>query len=129
MSLQVRIEDTASARVVVAPAGKLDAMSHVDFDHALDGVLARMPAGGTLVIDLVALDYISSAGLRSLFRARKAMRAKGGHSLLLHAQPQVRKVFEIIKAVPVHEVFASVAELDAYLDDMQRQVIEGSRDD
>jgi hypothetical protein len=29
----------------------------------------------------------------------------------------------------VHEVFASVAELDAYLDDMQRQVIEGSRDD
>jgi sigma-B regulation protein RsbU (phosphoserine phosphatase) len=36
----------------------------------------------------------------------------------------VRKVFDIVKAVPVNEVFASTEELDDYLDRMQRQVIE-----
>jgi len=34
----------------------------------------------------------------------------------------VKKVFDIVKAVPVKEVFASVAELDNYLDHIQRTV-------
>ena len=129
MSLQVRIEAAIAARVVVRPIGKLDAVTCQEFDQALDRVLAQMPPGGTLVIDLVDLEYVSSAGLRSLFRARKAMRTQGGQSLLVHAQPQVRKVFEIVKAVPVHEIFSSVEELDAYLADMQRKVVEGNADD
>ena len=128
MSLQVRIDATTAARVVVRPIGKLDAVSCQEFDRALDGVLAQVPRGGTLVIDLVDLEYVSSAGLRSLFRARKTMRANGGFSLLVHAQPQVRKVFEIVKAVPVHEIFRSVEELDAYLAEMQRKVVEGDTD-
>ena len=128
MSLQVRIDAAIAERVVVRPIGKLDAVSCQEFDRALDGVLAQAPRGGTLVIDLAELEYVSSAGLRSLFRARKAMRAKGGFSLIVHAQPQVRKVFEIVKAVPVHEVFRSVEELDAYLAEMQRKVIEGETD-
>jgi anti-sigma B factor antagonist len=125
MSLEIRIDGTVPARTTIAPAGKLDAATYLDFDHKLDQALARIPAGGTLVVDLARLEYISSAGLRSLFRARKAMKIKGGHSLVVHAQPQVRKVFEIVKAVPVHEVFSSIAELDAYLDDMQRKVVDG----
>ena len=128
MSLQVRIDAAVATRVVVRPIGKLDAVTSPEFDRALDGVLAQAPRGGTLVIDLVDLEYVSSAGLRSLFRARKAMRTNGGFSLLVHAQPQVRKVFEIVKAVPVSEVFSSVEELDAYLADMQRKVVEGDID-
>ena len=125
MSFQVSVEQAQTARIVLRPSGRLDATSYKEFDQALDGALARMPHGGTLVIDLADLEYISSAGLRSLFRGRKVMRANGGHALLVHAQPQVRKVFEIVKAVPVHEVFRNVEELDAYLADMQRKVVEG----
>ena len=128
MSLEVRIDAAIAERVVVRPIGKLDAVSCQQFDRALDGVLAQAPRGGTLVIDLAELEYVSSAGLRSLFRARKTMRTNGGFSLIVHAQPQVRKVFEIVKAVPVHEVFRSVEELDAYLAEMQRKVVEGDTD-
>ncbi len=128
MSFQVRTDQADPRRVVIRPAGKLDAMSYREFDQALDKVLEQAPRGSTLVIDLVDLEYISSAGLRSLFRARKAMRTNGGFSLIVHAQPQVRKVFEIVKAVPVHEVFSSVEELDAYLAEMQRKVVEGDND-
>jgi anti-anti-sigma factor len=125
MSLDIRIDNAVPSRTTIAPAGKLDATTYLDFDRKIDLALAQVPTGGTLVFDLAKLEYISSAGLRSLFRARKAMKIKGGHSLLLHAQPQVRKVFEIVKAVPVHEVFSSIEELDAYLDDMQRKVVDG----
>ena len=50
------------------------------------------------------------------------MHDRDGRTLLLNPQPQVKKVFEIVKAVPVAEVFASVTELDQYLDHMQRQI-------
>jgi len=128
MSLAIRVDESKLPRVTVSLAGKLDAMTYLDFDRSLDVVLAKIPRHGTLVLDLAELDYISSAGLRSLFRARKAMKAIGGHSLIVNTQPQVQKVFEIVKAVPVNEIFRNAAELDAYLDAMQKKVVSGEED-
>ncbi|HEX7110823.1 MAG TPA: anti-sigma factor antagonist, partial [Mizugakiibacter sp.] len=36
---------------------------------------------------------------------------------------------DIVKAVPLNEVFASVQELDAYLDRIQRQVLRADAED
>jgi hypothetical protein len=48
------------------------------------------------------------------------------HSRFVISQPspQVRKVFDIVKAVPLNSIFSSTAELDEYLDHMQRKVSE-----
>jgi sigma-B regulation protein RsbU (phosphoserine phosphatase) len=129
MNLEIVINNLQPMRTTVALGGKLDAMSYLDFDKRIDPVIAQIPRGGTLVLDLASLDYISSAGLRSVFRARKAMKAHGGQSLVVNTQPQVRKVFDIVKAVPVNEIFSTVAELDAYLDQMQKKVLKGEEDD
>ncbi len=129
MNLEIVINNLQPMRTTVALAGKLDAMSYLDFDKRIDPVIAQIPRGGTLVLDLASLNYISSAGLRSVFRARKAMKAHGGQSLVVNTQPQVRKVFDIVKAVPVNEIFSTVAELDAYLDQMQKKVLKGEDDD
>ena len=109
--------------------GRLDALTFGDFDGGAAPVLEQMGQGGTVVLDLSALDYISSAGLRSIAKIRKAMRAREGHTLLVNPQPQVRKVFEIVKAVPVSDVFSSVEELDVYLDRIQRRVLSGEDED
>jgi len=39
----------------------------------------------------------------------------------------VQKVFDIVKAVDVKAVFRDLAELDEYLDEMQRRVTRGSQ--
>jgi hypothetical protein len=44
---------------------------------------------------------------------------------LVNAQPQVQKVFDIVRATDLTAVFTSVQELDRYLDAMQRKVVEG----
>lgn len=128
MTLSLHHEFPATDRVVVHVGGRLDAMSFGEFDEAMLALLPRLGDGGTVVVDLAGLEYVSSAGLRSFARIRKSMRTRNGHTLLLNPQPQVRKVFDIVKAVPVNEVFTSTQELDAYLDRMQRQITEGDDD-
>ena len=125
MTLSLRSEKHGSNRVTLYLQGRLDASTFGDFDAEATTLLSRLDDGATVVLDLGALDYISSAGLRSFARIRKGMRARNGHTLLVNLQPQVRKVFEIVKAVPVSEIFVSVQELDDYLDGIQRRIISG----
>ncbi|MEV8522168.1 STAS domain-containing protein [Dyella marensis] len=129
MSFSLHTDGLSPQRATLRLHGRLDAMTFGDFDGGAAPVLEQMGQGGTVVLDLAALDYISSAGLRSIAKIRKLMRAREGHTLLVNPQPQVRKVFEIVKAVPVSDVFSSVEELDVYLDRIQRKVLSGEDED
>lgn len=122
MTFKLNVENESPHRTIFHLHGRLDAQTFNDFDLAMLDELPRIPEGSTLVLDLSELVYISSAGLRSIARIRRTMRAHNGHTLLLNPQPQVRKVFDIVKAVPLNEVFANAQELDAYLDLMQRKI-------
>ncbi|HWU77831.1 MAG TPA: STAS domain-containing protein [Rhodanobacter sp.] len=125
MTLNLHSDISAPNRATMHVSGRLDAMTYGELDRAMLELLPKVADGGTMVIDLEGLEYVSSAGLRSFAKIRKSMKARGGHTLLIHPQPQVRKVFDIVKAVPVSEVFSSTQELDAYLDRMQRRITEG----
>lgn len=121
--LSLRIESAAGPYQRVFLAGRLDGTTHGELDLAL----APLLNDGTHILEfnLAGLEYISSAGLRSIFRARKALGAHAGRVLVMQPTPPVRKVFELVKAVPVEEVFASQEELDTYLAAIQAKVASG----
>jgi anti-anti-sigma factor len=119
MDLKVDISDRQALTKQVAVDGKLDTTTSPQFDEAIAPALSS--DANVIVLDLANLTYISSAGLRSVFKTRKAMEARNGALLLVNVQPQVQKVFDIVKALPSQSVFKSVAELDEYLDYMQRK--------
>lgn len=127
MSLNIHLLSADGPARRVALSGRLDTNTYQALDEKLAPLLGSEVT--SLVLDLAGLEYISSAGIRSLFKARKALAAHGGKVLVANPQPQIRKVFDLVKAVPMNEIFASVAEADAYLDAMQRQVLEGSETD
>jgi anti-anti-sigma factor len=123
MSLKVRVEEGRSLTKTLVLEGRLDHESVDAFDKELDAVLGS--AVKIVVFDLTRLEYITSAGLRSIFRAQKVMNARAGKTVLLDPQPQVQKVLDIVKMPELGKVFRSVQELDAYLDAMQKKVAEG----
>lgn len=127
MDLQIHIDPPRGDSQRVALAGRLDTHSYDELDRQLAPLLASDIL--SLVLDLSGLEYISSAGIRSVFKARKALSARGGKVLVANLQPQIAKVFDIVKAVPMGEVFTSVAEADAYLDAMQQKVLRGDDED
>jgi anti-anti-sigma factor len=116
-----------------AGALRLALRGYLDSNTApqLDKRLAEASADGsaTLIVDLAELRYISSAGISVLLRARKAQAKTGGRVLILNPQPQIRKVFEIVKTIPLTEVFESPEELDDYLAALQRRMLEGEGSD
>lgn len=127
MSLSIEIFPAANGNQRIALAGRLDTHTFGDLDTQLEPLLASSIQ--SLVMDLAGLDYISSAGVRSIFKARKALSERGGKVVVVNPQPQIQKVFDVVKAVPLDQIFSSVEEADAYLDAMQKKVIQGDNDD
>ena len=123
MALTVRVTQDHSFSRTVHLGGRLDSESAPLLERELD-TFAGAPLD-VLIFDLEQLEYISSAGLRTIFATRQALAARSGRLVLLHARPQVQKVFDIVKATDLAAVFSSVEELDRYLDVMQRKVVEG----
>jgi anti-anti-sigma factor len=102
--------DKSKSVARVSLAGALNTDTAPDFDQELQKVVAQ--GLDLTVLDMKELDYISSAGLRVIFKAAKQTNRK----------PHIDKVFEILKALPDMAVFANDQELDDYLDTMQSKV-------
>lgn len=86
-------EERGDAALVIALAGRLDSNSSGE----LEKVLLRHVAEGTrrVVIDLLAVEYISSAGLRVLLLAANRLRPLGGQVMLCAMGRPVREVFDL----------------------------------
>lgn len=73
--------------------GRLDADSAPEAETAVKDIIQ---AGSLrLLFDLSEMDYISSAGLRVILMAVKALRAKQGQVVLCGLTPYVKEIFDV----------------------------------
>ena len=70
------------------------------------------------------LSYISSMGVSTILNARKSAEQKGAAFVMTNLKPQIKAVFDIIKALPDVCVFENMEEADRYLTQMQKKAIE-----
>jgi anti-anti-sigma factor len=119
MPLKITVDQSSAPTLTLV--GRLDTDTAPELDSALSKLLERKGIK-RLVFEVSGLDYLSSAGIRCFVRARKAIEPGGGTVAVVNPQPGVRKVLDIVKAIPAKGIFASVAELDEYLDAIQQQV-------
>jgi anti-anti-sigma factor len=124
MVLRIQTEQGRSFTTTLRLAGRLDNESVADLDREVNKILDSPLK--VLVFDLGGLEYVSSAGLRTFFRAQRSLKQRAGKVLFLNLQAQVQKVFDIVKAADLDAVFRNVRELDAYLDVMQKRITEGT---
>ena len=120
MMLDIGISEIGQGGRRVALRGRLDNLTAPALEERLAPLLESV-AVTALVFDLGGLEYISSAGVRTFVQARRALERRGGGIAVANVQPAVRRVFDIVKALPSLDTFADDAELDAYLERMQRQ--------
>ena len=127
MPLIVSTVQKAKDAFVVEPSGQIDGNTYGILEKELDAIVDQAPS--LIALDLAAVDYLSSAGIRVILKTKKALAAGGGRLVFMHLQPQIRKVFEIIEALPSMRVFKDIQEMDEYLDRIQKKITGEISDD
>ena len=126
MTLLVTSRQKALRAYVVTLNGEINGQTYPVLENKLDQLLEEHPA--LIVLDMADVTYMSSAGIRVILKTKKTLSANTGKLVFMNLQPQIRKVFEIINALPSMRVFKDLREMDAYLDQMQRKITGSNRD-
>lgn len=127
MPLTITTKEQKPGLIEVALGGRLDTETYPQLEKKLAEVFAGQVRAVRFEMSL--LDYISSMGIRVLFKAFKTLKGKKAMFLMVNPQPQIKKVLEIAQALPPEAVFASVQEADAYFDAMQKKALGQGGDD
>ena len=83
--------------MLVTVTGRVDHTNAEDFIAELTGCTAETAEGGGMVIDLTDLEFITSAGLRALLLAQRALEGRGAKLVISGVAGVVREVFRISK--------------------------------
>ena len=104
----------------VRMSGALDLSSAPQAAKTLTALVATNPK--VVAIDLGKLVFIDSTGISLLLKTRRDLEAKGGSVFITIMQPSIRKVFDIVNALPGTAVFSNMKEMDEYLKGIQEKI-------
>ncbi|MDQ3026496.1 MAG: STAS domain-containing protein [Pseudomonadota bacterium] len=111
--------------IAVHVAGRLDQDTCEAFRGQLMGFVdAAGRDGGAIVLDLSALEYVSSAGLRCFMLASRQAKAQHGRIFVAALQPMVSEIFEISHFNLVFQVFPTLGDAMAAVSPEAAQAFE-----
>ncbi len=120
MRLAVTLKQTEPEVITLTLRGPLNDETCTLLDREVSRALTAPLR--TLVLDMAGVDFVTSAGIGTIMKARTSLARKNADLAMVGLQPQVRKVFDIIRVLPMMPVFQDRAELDEYLGTIQRQM-------
>jgi anti-sigma B factor antagonist len=123
MPLKVTVQDKGDGTYLIFPEGSIDANTFMTLQNEIDAILAKSPK--VIIFNMLDVKYVSSAGVGVVLLAEQELQPKNGRVLMVNLQPQIKKVFDIVKALPEQQIFSSLEEMDRYLDEVQRKVRDG----
>ena len=106
-------ERTEDGLVMITPRGKIDTLTAKGFETKLMEHVSK--GRGSLLVDMSAVDYVSSFGLRSLLIVAKQMAPLGRKLVLFGANDAVMEVLRvsgflrIIQVVPDRDAAMAMA--------------------
>jgi anti-sigma B factor antagonist len=97
-----------AAYAVVVLTGEVDATNSDELYDVLESVVLRLPR--LLVVDLSALTFMDSTGLRMLLRSSRELDQQGGVLALASPQVSVARVLQLTRADQLIPVYGTVAD-------------------
>ena len=121
VELGVSIEKKVEGGLLIKLRGRLDSDTYKTLEQKLKPAL--VPTTRLIILDMEKVNYVSSAGLAVIFQVKKFIEGKKGSLVIASLQPQVKKVIDIVKALPKENIFQDREELDRYLDYIQKKTL------
>lgn len=105
------VADGATTRLTLD--GRLDAAGCEKVETAFTA--AASAAQGSILVDLTAVDYIGSLGIRLLISTARMVKRRGHRVVIVGAQPQPTDVFETVALADLIPIAASESEAKGLL--------------
>jgi anti-anti-sigma factor len=94
--------------VVVSVTGRMDELTAPTFEEAVREHIAQRKT--KFIVDLGELEYISSAGLRSILAVTKMLKERDGRIVLTGLSGAVKEVFEITQFISFFATYGTPEE-------------------
>ena len=113
MGLDIKVEKKKEGYYVISLVGSIDSDTYTELERQLKPILVSSTKA--LNFNMEGVNYLSSIGFGVIFKTREALEKNGGSLAITGLQPNVKKLFDAVKAIP-ESLFATMEEADDYLD-------------
>jgi anti-sigma B factor antagonist len=122
MALKITPTQKNAHTVSITLSGQLDSETAPTLDKQIQKAL--VDSADIIILDMAMLKMITSAGVGVIMKTQTSLAKRGGELMMLNMQPQIKKVFEIVRLLPTLTVFENTQEMDNYLIKIQQRIQE-----
>jgi len=122
MALDVKIIKKKDYVYLVEVEGSIDSETYQELENELNEIITEKSKA--VIFDMGGVDYISSIGIKVIIEAKKTLEEKNASFAMTNLQPQIKKVFDVMKILPMFDIFDDMPEADKYIDQIIKEEIE-----
>lgn len=108
MALNIKIIRKKDYVYLVELKGSVDSDTYYNLQEKLNEVIDDKTKA--IILDMGGVNYISSAGIGVVVNTKKSLQQKGANFAMANLQPQVKKVFDVMKILPMINILNDLPE-------------------
>jgi len=125
MELDINVTKKRDFVYLVELKGSLDTDTHKQLEDELKEIIdAKAKA---VILEMGAISYISSIGVKVVIWAKKTLEGKNATFTMVNLQPQIKKVFDLMKILPMLDIFDDIEEADKYINQVIKDELSKQR--
>ena len=114
MSLEINVTEKKDNVYMVGLNGSLDSDTSKDLEQKLKDIIKEETKA--VILDMEGLEYISSAGIGVVMWAKNTLEDQYASFAMINLQPKIKKIFDVMKLLPIMNIFQDMPEADKYID-------------
>ncbi|MFH1655718.1 MAG: STAS domain-containing protein [Candidatus Omnitrophota bacterium] len=122
MALDIKVDKKKNFVYTVRLTGSIDGETYQELDDTLKELMDEKTKA--VMLDMGGVNYVSSIGIRVIVSVQKALKEKSATFAMINLQPQIKKVFDVLKILPMFDIFDDMPEADKYIDQIIKEEIE-----
>ncbi|UCC94649.1 MAG: STAS domain-containing protein [Candidatus Omnitrophota bacterium] len=122
MALDIKIVKKPDYVYVVELKGSIDTATHQQLEDELREIIEEKTK--TVILDMAGVNYISSIGIKVILVTKKTLEKMHATFSMVNLQPQIKKVLDAMRILPMIDIFDDIPEADKYIDQIIKETIE-----
>jgi len=122
MALDIKIIKKKDYVYLVELKGSIDTETYQQLEGELKEITEEKVKA--VILDMGGVNYMSSIGIKVILWTKEVLGKKQAAFTMVNLQPQIKKIFDMLKILPMFDIFDDMPEADKYIDQIIKEEIE-----